>query len=134
MSASGGLSPFLCDIELFPICISNYCGEQVNIFSSKLELIAEGRMVEAARIKLSKDDEEGPGINLSDDDVDTVLDKTVKTRSGNRRTLWTSTQLAAARLVIARFKDEMPKNKCENCLGHVPTIKQAGVGKIFQVK
>lgn len=129
----GSITFVLCDSELFPICTSNFRGEQVNIFSSKLELIAEGRMVEAARIKLSTDDEEGPGINLSDDDVDTVLDKTVVTRSGNRRTLWTSTQLAAARQVITKFKDEMPKNKCENCLGHVPTIKQAGVGKIFQV-
>lgn len=106
----------------------------MRIFASKLELIAEGRMVEAARVQLpKKDDEEGPGENLSDEDVETLSNKILKTKSGNPRTQWTSTQLAAARTVISRFKDDMPKAKCENCLAHVPTVKQSGVGKIFQV-
>jgi hypothetical protein len=107
---------------------------QVGIFATKLELIAEGRMVEAARVQLPKsDDEEGAGINLSDEDVETVANNMLTTKSGNPRTQWTSTQLAAARTVIGRFKDDMPKTKCENCLAHIPTVKHSGVGKIFQV-
>lgn len=114
---------------------NNLCLLQVKLFATKLELIAEGRMVEAARVQLpSKDgDEEGPGENLSDEDVETILSKASLTKSGNARTQWTSAQLAAARAVILRFKDDMPKTKCENCKAHVPAIKQSGVGKIFQV-
>jgi len=108
---------------------------QVRIFVSQLELIAEGRMVEAARLLQlpRQDDDEGQGENLSDEDVETVSTTILKSKSGNPRTQWTSTQLAAARTVIARFKEIMPKTKCGNCLAHVPTIKHSGVGKIFQV-
>lgn len=108
----------------------------MRIFATKLELIAEGRMVEAARVRLPEtndDDDEGPGENLSDEDVETISNGILKTKSGNSRTQWTSTQLAAARAVIGRFKEDMPKTKCENCLAHVPTIKHSGVGKVFQV-
>lgn len=107
--------------------------KQVSVFAAKLELIAQGKMVEAARVQLAKDDEEGPGINLSDDDVDTMTDNVNLSKGGVRQSKWTSSQLSAAREVIHRFLEDMPKTKCENCLAHVPTIKQAGVGKIFQV-
>ncbi|XP_024394449.1 DNA-directed RNA polymerase I subunit 1 [Physcomitrium patens] len=107
--------------------------QRVALFATKLELIAEGRMIDAARLQLPKsDDEEGVGMNLSDEDVETIANDILTTKSGNPRTQWTSTQLAAARTVISRFKDDMPKTKCENCLAHVPVIKQSGVGKIFQ--
>lgn len=93
-------------------------------------------MVEAARLQLPSPDDDpsaGPEENLSDEDVNTISTKFPKTKSGNPRTQWTSTQLAAARTVIAQFKEDMPKTKCQNCLAHIPTIKQSGVGKIFQV-
>lgn len=120
--------------SLFGIIVTREILSQVALFATKLELIAEGRMIDAARLQLPKsDDEEGVGMNLSDEDVETIANDILTTKSGNPRTQWTSTQLAAARTVISRFKDDMPKTKCENCLAHVPVIKQSGVGKIFQV-
>jgi hypothetical protein len=110
---------------------------KVNVFATKLELIAQGRMVEAARVQLSKQDEEKEGIGLSDDDFDMIAedisDELVGETGHGRRSRWTSTQISAARDVISRFMEEMPKSKCENCLASVPVIKHSGVGKIFQV-
>lgn len=123
-------------------CICVFCHhfkmhkDRVNVFATKLELIAQGRMVEAARVQLSKQDGEKEGISLSDDDFDMIAedisDELVGESGHGRRSRWTSTQISAARDVISRFMEEMPKSKCENCLASVPIIKQSGVGKIFQ--
>lgn len=132
-----GLDFIFWDLGFLVYSFKDMCLLQVRLFATKLELIALGRMVEAARVQLpSKDAEEGPGENLSDDDdVERILNKASLTKSGNARTQWTSAQLAAARAVILRFKDDMPKARCENCLASYKTFRSGkNISGDFTVK
>ncbi|KAL3691839.1 hypothetical protein R1sor_005490 [Riccia sorocarpa] len=123
---------------------------RVALFAEKLDLISQGRMVEAMDVVIKKTDneDEKDGENIEEEEsFATGLTEEVgednasskfrgdssmeEVAAGKRHS--TSSQVAAIKDVINQFLSGMPTRKCENCLGNVPSVRNEGVGKLFQV-
>ncbi|BBN13954.1 DNA-directed RNA polymerase I subunit RPA1 [Marchantia polymorpha subsp. ruderalis] len=120
---------------------------RVTLFSDKLELISQGRMVEAMNVVVKKVENEGDNMEeiIQGGSFSTGLDEEMgedgssyrgetgdeDVAAGKRH--FTASQIDATKEVISQFMSSMPPRKCENCLAHVPAIRNEGVGKLFQL-
>lgn len=115
------------------------------MYADKLDLISQGRMVEAMNIFVKKNennegepaDEEDMAVSGVDDDL-LEDDKSVQCQGESltqdiKKREWTSSQIDATKEVINQFINAIPTRKCENCLAMVPSVRNEGVGKLFQV-
>ncbi|CAM6104025.1 unnamed protein product [Calypogeia fissa] len=129
------------------ICI--YCHHfkmhknRVAMFADKLDLISQGRMVEAMNIFVKKNEEEGKEEGMEEDNavsgVEDELPEVEKSVHSQGEALtqekkreWTSSQIDATKEVINQFLSSIPNRKCENCMANVPSVRSEGVGKLFQ--
>jgi hypothetical protein len=113
---------------------------KVAMFADKLDLICQGRMVEASNIVVKKQEddpfEEDNPVSGIDDDLEED-DRSVhwqgKDVTQEKKRGLTTIQVDAIKDVTDQFLGSMPNRKCENCSAHVPTVKSEGVGKLLQV-
>ncbi|KAL2622234.1 hypothetical protein R1flu_002439 [Riccia fluitans] len=123
---------------------------RVALFAEKLDLISQGRMVEAMDVvvKKSENDDLKDGVNVEEEesfatglteevgeDIGSSKfrgDSSMEDAAAGKRH-FTASQVSAIKDVINQFLNSMPTRKCENCLGNVPSVRNEGVGKLFQV-